>query len=99
MLPQTSRLGLFHLLFTLEKGLALSGLMFIAGLALGAVSISVWVEAGLGPLIPEITMRYAIPPACLMIAGAQVALFSFVISLIERNDVAVQKHAMELAAP
>jgi glycosyltransferase involved in cell wall biosynthesis len=65
--------------FRLEHGLALGGLVLVAGFAVGAVVIVHWIERGLGALSEE---RLAIVAATLVIVGLQIFFSSFLLSIL-----------------
>lgn len=90
MLPLSGKLETYQRLFQLEHCLIVGGLMIAAGICLGITSVRMWIDAGLGVLIPEFTMRYAIPSVFMMIAGAQVAMFSFMFSLLNIKTLAIR---------
>lgn len=82
MLPASAGVQAFQKYFYLERGLIVGATLLLIGLGLGALSIRMWIDAGLGNLIPEVTMRLAIPSVFMMIAGAEIAMFSFMFSLL-----------------
>ena len=82
LLPPDPRLRRFLDLAQLEKGL----LVGLVGCALGAAlllaAVNEWRLAGFGPLDYAHTMRRVIPGATLVAVGVQVALSSFLVSLL-----------------
>jgi hypothetical protein len=65
--------------FELEHGLALGGLITLAGVAVGAVIVGTWVNRGFGQLSEE---RLAVLAAALIIVGIQIFFSSFLLSII-----------------
>jgi hypothetical protein len=63
----------------LEHGLMLGGLVLLAGLAMAAVIIGVWVNRGFGQLSEE---RLAVLAATLVIVGIQIFFTSFLLSIL-----------------
>ena len=66
-------------LFSLERGLALGGLLFLGGLAVEAKIIVDWMAGGYGPLM---AVRGIVIGMVGMVLGAQTAFASFLISLL-----------------
>jgi hypothetical protein len=71
--------------FTLERGLVLGGLAFLAGAALEAKIASDWVRSGYGPLM---AVRGIVIGMTLMVVGSQTAFASFLLGLtqLSRQD-------------
>ncbi len=65
--------------FRLEHGLLLGGGIVLAGLAMAAVIVAVWVDRGFGQLSEE---RLAVLAATLVIVGIQVFFSSFLLSIL-----------------
>jgi glycosyltransferase involved in cell wall biosynthesis len=65
--------------FRLEHGLLLGGAITLAGVAVAAVILGIWVDRGFGALSEE---RLAILAAALMIVGIQIFFSSFLLSII-----------------
>jgi glycosyltransferase involved in cell wall biosynthesis len=65
--------------FRLEHGLLLGAVVGLAGLAIAAVIVGVWVHRGFGALSEE---RLAVLAAALIIVGIQIFFSSFLISII-----------------
>jgi len=65
--------------FRLEHGLLLGGGIALAGLALAAVIVGIWIDRGFGQLSEE---RLAVGAATLIIVGIQVFFSSFLLSIL-----------------
>jgi hypothetical protein len=65
--------------FNLEHGLLLGGAVTLAGVAVGAVILGIWVDRGFGALSEE---RLAVLAAALVIVGIQIFFSSFLLSII-----------------
>ena len=72
-------LSLLHRLFTLERGLAIGGFLFLAGLSLEAKIVYDWAQSGYGPLM---AVKGMVIGATSIVIGSQTALGSFLISLL-----------------
>lgn len=83
LLPMTASFRRFLRLFSLERGIVLGGTIWTLGVATAIYSIRVWIAANLSALDPAVVMRIAIPSVTLMLAGAEIALGSFVLSFID----------------
>ena len=73
-----------HAGFSLEKGLIVGGLLFLAGLGLEIKIVLDWIHAGSGPLM---AVRGVVIGMTAMVMGAQTVFGSFLVSLmlIERR--------------
>jgi glycosyltransferase involved in cell wall biosynthesis len=65
--------------FRLEHGLLLGGAVTLAGVAVAAVILGIWVDRGFGALSEE---RLAVLAAALIIVGIQIFFSSFLLSII-----------------
>jgi glycosyltransferase involved in cell wall biosynthesis len=65
--------------FNLEHGLLLGGAVTLAGVAVGAVILGIWIDRGFGALSEE---RLAVLAAALVIVGIQIFFSSFLLSII-----------------
>jgi len=65
--------------FRLEHGLMLGGAITLAGLAMAAVIVGIWIDRGFGALGEE---RLAVFAATLLIVGIQVFFSSFLLSIL-----------------
>ena len=83
LLPMTASFRRFLRLFSLERGIVLGGAIWLLGIAIAVYSIRVWIAASLSAVDPAVMMRIAIPSVTLMLAGAEIALASFVLSFID----------------
>jgi hypothetical protein len=83
LLPMTGSFRRFLRLFSLERGIAFGGAIWLVGIAIAIYSIRVWIAASLSAVDPAVMMRIAIPSVTLMLAGAEIALASFVLSFID----------------
>jgi len=72
--------------FTLERGLLAGGSAALVGFLWSAVAFWHWREAGFGALDPRIVMRDTIPAAALMVGGMEMALASFLLSLLRLKE-------------
>jgi glycosyltransferase involved in cell wall biosynthesis len=71
---------------TLERGL-LGGLaLAFAGFAWSAAAFWAWRDAGFGALDPRVMMRDTIPASALMVAGMELMLASFLLSVLRMKD-------------
>jgi glycosyltransferase involved in cell wall biosynthesis len=82
LLPPDPRLRRFLELAQLEKGLVVGFVGCLLGAALLLSAVNEWRLAGFGPLDYAHTMRRVIPGATLVALGVQVALSSFLVSLL-----------------
>jgi hypothetical protein len=65
--------------FRLEHGLLAGGAVLLAGVAIAAVIVIVWIDRGFGELSEE---RLAVLAATLMIIGVQIFFSSFLLSIL-----------------
>ncbi|MBN1528510.1 MAG: glycosyltransferase family 2 protein [Thermoleophilaceae bacterium] len=65
--------------YRLEHGLALGGVLIVAGLAIAAVIVGIWFDRGFGALSEE---RMALLAATLLIVGIQIFFSSFLLSIL-----------------
>jgi hypothetical protein len=73
----------FHRGYTLERGVALGGVLFGVGLALNVWILSNWLAAGAGVLF---AVRPALLALTLMVLGAEVAFAAFFLSLLRGSE-------------
>jgi glycosyltransferase involved in cell wall biosynthesis len=65
--------------FRLEHGLALGGMLMLAGIVVAAVIVGIWADRGFGALSEE---RLAVLAAALFIIGVQIFFSSFLLSIL-----------------
>jgi glycosyltransferase involved in cell wall biosynthesis len=86
LLPRRPALDRVLRLLTLERGLLAGLAIALAGFAWSAAAFWQWREAGFGPLDPRVVMRDTIPAAALMVGGMELALASFLLSVLRLKD-------------
>jgi glycosyltransferase involved in cell wall biosynthesis len=69
----------FHIHYTLERGVALGGLLFGAGLSINVWILAAWIMAGRGVLF---AVRPATLALTLMVLGAEIIFASFFLSVL-----------------
>ena len=67
---------------TLERGLLLGGVVFVAGAAILAMAVVSWLQVDFGDLDYSTTMRLVIPGFTLAALGFQVILSSFLVTVL-----------------
>ena len=82
LLPEHPTLDKLFRYITLEVGLALGGLLTVAGLVTSAYAIGAWGSAHFGRLDYSHTMRMVIPAALALILGVQTIFASFFMSVL-----------------
>jgi len=82
LLPSDSRFDQFFKVIYLERGLAIGGLAFLAGLILLTEAVLQWKSVEFGRLDYAVTMRWVIPGATLTALGFQTILSSFFVSML-----------------
>ncbi|HYT46881.1 MAG TPA: glycosyltransferase family 2 protein [Burkholderiales bacterium] len=86
LLPRQPSLDRLLRVITLERGL-LAGLgVALTGLIWSAAAFWQWRDAGFGALDPRAMMRETIPASALMIGGMEMALASFLLSVLRLNE-------------
>src|SRR5262249_20229925 len=65
--------------FRLEHGLAIGGVIMLAGLITGAILLGIWIDRGFGSLAQE---RLAVLAATLFTVGVEVFFTSFLLSIL-----------------
>ncbi len=86
LLPRQLAVERLLRIFTLERGL-LGGLaLAFAGFAWSAAAFWAWRDAGFGALDPRIVMRDTIPASALMVAGMELMLASFLLSVLRMKQ-------------
>jgi Glycosyl transferase family 2 len=82
LLPAQPRLQKLLGRLTLERGLALGLGIALLGVLWSAAAFWQWRETGFGALDPRVVMRDTIPAATLMVAGMELMLASFLLSVL-----------------
>lgn len=77
--------GLLPML-TLERGLVVAGLLFVAGLVMSAYAVYLWATRDFGGLDPRETLRWVTPSVALMGVGGQVGLAAFFLEALRLPD-------------
>jgi glycosyltransferase involved in cell wall biosynthesis len=99
-LPHDGRVARIHQFWTLEKGLAVGGLLALLGLAGLIASVSHWQGAGFGNLDPRNELRIVVPSAAALMMSLQAmfaSIFASILSIRHRAAPAAQEP--EPAAP
>ena len=86
LLPHHAGLDRLLEVVTLERGLALGLGTALAGFVWSAAAFWQWRDAGFGALDPRVVMRDTIPAAALMVAGMELSLASFLLSVLRLQD-------------
>jgi glycosyltransferase involved in cell wall biosynthesis len=81
-LPESRRLKVFELIFTLERGIW-AGLL-LGGLGLGQLLHAVWLwrNTGFGPLPTAETLRLVVPATTFIACGVELIFASFLLSIL-----------------
>jgi len=82
LLPRRAGLEKLLAALTLERGLLAGLVIALAGLLWSAAAFWQWREAGFGALDPRVVMRDTIPASALMVGGMEIALASFLLSVL-----------------
>jgi len=82
LLPTRPSLDKFLRALTLERGLLLGLAVAATGFLWSAAAFWEWREAGFGALDPRVVMRDTIPAATLMVAGMEIILAAFLLSVL-----------------
>jgi len=82
LLPRHAALERLLGLFSLERGLVFGLMATLCGFLWSAAAFWHWRETGFGALDPRMVMRDTIPASALMVAGMEIMLASFLLSLI-----------------
>jgi glycosyltransferase involved in cell wall biosynthesis len=82
LMPEDARTLRFFRIINLERGLILSALAILIGLALLVGAVNLWRLADFGRLDYATTMRWVIPGATLTALGFQTMLASFFVSIL-----------------
>jgi glycosyltransferase involved in cell wall biosynthesis len=82
LLPEDPRMNRFFEVVNLERGLIISSIALLIGLALLLAAVTRWRMVNFGPLDYAHTMRLVIPGATLTALGFQTILSSFFVSIL-----------------
>ena len=82
LIPEDRRLTRFFEVINLERGLIISGVTLVFGIALLAVAVNQWRLTGFGHLDYAETMRLVVPGVTLTALGFQTILSSFFVSIL-----------------
>jgi glycosyltransferase involved in cell wall biosynthesis len=82
LMPQDPRLNWLFRYFKLETGLAVGGLLLVAGSGLGLYSLFLWDVHNFGPLDPTRLVRVVATSLALFTLGMQISLSSFFLSIL-----------------
>jgi len=86
LLPRHATLDTVLAGVSLEKGLIAGIGVALAGFLWSAAAFWQWREAGFGALDPRVVMRDTIPAAALMVAGMEISLASFLLSVLRLHE-------------
>lgn len=81
-LPPTKLLRAIYGRYSLEIGVVLGALLFLAGIGISAYAFWIWDQRKFSDLDPRFIMRLTIPAVTLMIIGCQVMFSSFFLSVL-----------------
>jgi hypothetical protein len=82
LLPADQRWARWARRITLELGLAVGGVLILAGLAASIYAVLQWRQHAFGPLEPSRILRIIIPAILSFTLGCQVVLGSFFLSVL-----------------
>jgi glycosyltransferase involved in cell wall biosynthesis len=82
LLPEDERLTRMFRYLTLEVGLAVGGLLILAGAGAWAIGLEYWRSYRFGALDPEVGLRIVIPGMVFFTLGFQIILSSFFLSVL-----------------
>jgi hypothetical protein len=68
---------------SLEVGLIVGGLAFVAGLGMALYALGAWGGQSFGNLNPEQSLRIVIPSATLLIVGLQIVFSSCLLGILQ----------------
>jgi Glycosyl transferase family 2 len=81
--PEPGWLVRLRSILTLERGLALAGLLFIAGIVGIVASFARWHGVRFGPLRYETSLRLVMPSATALVVSCQLSLGMFFLSILQ----------------
>lgn len=85
LLPPSENVERLFRVVTLEVGLAVGALLFLAGLGLSIYTVAFWSGRSFGVLSTSSTIRLVVPAATFMIIGLETVLASFFLSILGIN--------------
>jgi hypothetical protein len=85
LLPPSKTVERLFRVVTLEVGLAVGVLLFLAGLGLSIYTVAFWSGRSFGALSTSSTIRLVVPAATFMILGLETVLASFFLSILGIN--------------
>ena len=85
LLPSGSNFRRFLAHFTLERGIAIGGVLALAGFVLAGYSLSLWISTGMSEMEPRYVMRLVIPSLTLSVIGMEIIFSSFVLYFLKWN--------------
>jgi glycosyltransferase involved in cell wall biosynthesis len=71
---------------TLERGLVVAALLFLAGIAMSIYAVYLWASRDFGMLDPRETLRWVTPSVALMAVGGEVGLAAFFLEALRLPD-------------
>lgn len=81
-LPEDEKLKSLFRVITLETGLGIGAVLFLAGLVISIFAVGYWGAAGFGPLSPTKTLRLVLPGVIFLTVGCQTIFSSFFLSVL-----------------
>jgi len=82
LIPSNDIIDRFQRIFTLERGLAVGGILSLAGIGGLVYAIVFWGEKTFGSLVPSDMMRITIPSLTLTLIGVQTIFASFFLTTL-----------------
>ena len=82
LIPSNKLIDRFLGVFSLERGLAIGGIVVLLGIAGLIYAIMFWGERTFGPLVPGNIMRITIPSITLTLVGVQTIFSSFFLAVL-----------------
>jgi glycosyltransferase involved in cell wall biosynthesis len=82
LLPEDESFDRWFQYVTLETGLIVGVLLFLAGIGIAVSSVVGWSHAGYGPLPPVQMMRHTLPAMLCLMLGTEISFGSFFLSLL-----------------
>jgi hypothetical protein len=82
LLPKDPGFERWFSYITLEVGLGVGAILFLAGFSIAVASTVTWSHAGYGPLPAAAMMRRTLPAILCLMLGTEVCFSSFFLSLL-----------------